>query len=364
MKNTIIALSVFIISSINIISQDNDDTWLNPFWDFYSFNYLNTESAGRGFTGIASNNNISGILMNPASVNLSSKYQVNLQYTYKTSNPWLKSIAPDVFIRHQLFSGSVGFGYRINKEMQTGFVYNNPSSLYFDLGTALGLNGQEFDYYNDVIYHSFNVPFVYGNKNFRLGINLNYVYSRVTFPYNQDTNYHVTNNFFRAGAGFIFNINRNVSVGAKVQSGGRSEVSYDFPGIFYNQTPDNAVYPWKFGIGLQYKVPESLFKILLDYNLTYHNVENLRERHDFHIGAEKGFSKNWFLRGGFFTILDYRNDNVNWVDPVGDYTQYFFTLGLGFKQNNFTADIAVLTSEISPGIIKTTYINGGLTFNF
>jgi len=365
MKNTIIALCVFIISSINIISQDDEDQMLNPFWDFYTFNYLNTESAGKGFTGIASDNNISGVLLNPASINLKSKAQVNINYTYKTENPWLKTFVKDIFIKQQLFSGSIGFGYRIDKEYQIGLIYSNPTSMTFDFGKGIGINGQEYDAYNDIVTHSFNVPFVYIGKNFSIGANFNYIYSKVTTPTDsEDTNYHTTNNFFRGGAGFIYKVNKNVSIGAKILSGGKSEVNNDFPGVFYNQNPIYAYFPWKFGAGFQYAVPESKFKLLIDYNLTYHNMENLKVRHDFHVGVEKGIDKSLILRSGVFTLIDYRNDNVNWVEPIGKYTQYFITFGLGFRQKNFAADIALLTSEISPGLIKATLINGGLTFNF
>jgi hypothetical protein len=368
MKNRIAIICILIMSSFSILSQPHEDAMINPFWDLYSFNYLNTESAGRGFTGIASDNNISGVLLNPASVILESKYQINAQYTYKTSNRWLTVFTDDMYIKQQLFSGSLGFGFRINKKFQSGLVYNNPTGMYFDGGKIIG----DVEYYNDVMFHSFNVPFVYSEKNFRLGININYIHARVTTPGEVhippvSENISATNNHFRVGIGFVNKFKNGLSIGFKSLSGGRSTVSYENPpGVIQEEETSDAVYPWKFGAGLQYDFKAAKFKILFDYNLTYHNMENLAERHDFHFGIEKELAVNWIVRGGFFTLLDYRKDSpeIHWIDPIGEYSQYFITIGLGYKQKDFQANISALTSEISPGMIKTTYLNGGLTFNF
>lgn len=369
MKNIIIAFCILIIP-LKLLSQSHEDVMINAFWDFYSFNYLNTESAGRGFTGIAADNNISGILLNPASVNLSAKYQINVQYTYKTSNPWLTSFSNDIYIKHQLFSGSVGFGWNVNDKLLTGLVYNNPTGMYFSGPKATNLNGTEVEYYNDVKFHSLNVPLVYKAKNYRLGINLNYIYALYTVPgevYYPPVSgtFSATNHFFRASLGLSYIFKNGLSFGLRAISGGRGKVTYENPpGIAGEEETADAIYPWKAGAGLQYDLKAAKFKMLFDFNFTYHNQDNLKERYDFNFGIEKEIEKNWIIRGGFFTLLDYRSKDANWIDPIGDYNQYFLTLGFGLKQKNFEANISALTSEISPGKIKSIYINGGLSFNF
>jgi hypothetical protein len=82
---TIIIVWLLFASSIQIISQQYDDININPMWEFYSFSYLNTESAGKGFTGIADKNNISGFLLNPASVSLPAKNQINFHLQNKST---------------------------------------------------------------------------------------------------------------------------------------------------------------------------------------------------------------------------------------------------------------------------------------
>ncbi|HEY3250585.1 MAG TPA: hypothetical protein VGK25_05650, partial [Ignavibacteria bacterium] len=157
-----------------------------------------------------------------------------------------------------------------------------------------------------------------------------------------------------------------ISIGAKVVSGGKSEVKSSFPSIVGGEQIQIANYPWKTGAGIEYSFNKNI-KVSADYNYTNTSMqEGLKDRHDAHIGIEGNITEKWTLRGGFFTLLDYRKTqpDFEWLDPIGDYDQYFITFGVGFKQNNFAANIAVLTSQFSPGIIKNTYVNGGLTLNF
>jgi hypothetical protein len=110
---------------------------------------------------------------------------------------------------------------------------------------------------------------------------------------------------------------------------------------------------------------KTTWKFGLDYSYMGTNVsEYLNDRHDVHLGVENDITKNWTLRAGFFTLLDYRDDDGNWIEERGEYDQYFVTLGGGYKQKSFAANFALLSSGFSGGIIKNTYINGGLTFNF
>src|SRR5918912_3580903 len=93
MKTIITFLAILLSIHVTLSqSSSNEDIIISPFWDFYSTNYLSTKSSGKGYTGIASENDISGILLNPASVTFDTKYQMNVQYTFKTRQPWLTSL--------------------------------------------------------------------------------------------------------------------------------------------------------------------------------------------------------------------------------------------------------------------------------
>jgi len=367
MKNTIVPICVLIISSISILSQAIEDSFLNPLWDIYSNNYLNTPSAGRGFTGIASSNDISGILINPASVELKSKYQLNFQYTYKTRQKWQPYYLVEPFyLEHQCFSGSAGFGYRVNKNIQTGILYNNPNSMHMYLGRVFTLYGEVNDFYYNSIYHTIYVPFIYSNHRLHLGAAVSLTHTRTTSPPTESQgadDYLSTSWMFRGLAGFRYEFENGLSIGAKFQSGGKNKVKINYSGIT-NEPNIEGIFPWKAGAGIQYAFPKTGFKLLFDYNYAHNISKYYKDRHDIHIGLEAYIDKNWIVRGGFFTLNDFRDKSGGWTNPNDNYNQLFLTIGASFQLKNFETNVAILTSEISSGTIKNTFINGGLTFNF
>jgi hypothetical protein len=225
-----------------------------------------------------------------------------------------------------------------------------------------------------VVQHSFNLPFVYSTKNLSIGTNLSYTFYKNTIPGKaittieypdgyQDGDFSATAQLFRGQLGLIYSF-KGFSLGTSVLSGGTVEVTNTFPDET-ESSGGEAKFPWRVGLGFGYNPLKTSWKFSLDYNYSNTSVlENLKDRHDFHLGVENDITKNWTLRTGFFTLFDYRSDDVNWVDEPGEYDQYFVTVGGGYKQKSFAANFAILTSGFSGGIIKNTFINGGLTFNF
>ena len=367
MKNIIFALNVFAISSIQILSQEIEDPFINPLWDNYGFNYLNTSSAGRGFTGIASANDISGIHVNPASFVLSSKYQLNFQYTYKTTQEWQPyyQIEP-YYSEHQWFSGSAGLGFRISRNILTGILYNNPISMHISLGEISTLYGEVDDFYYNVVYHSLYIPVVYSDNQLHLGGVLSLTHTRTTSPPFENANDPDNLGFsfmFRGIAGFRYEFKNGLSIGAKLQTGGKNDIKTDNDEYPYEREI-KGVFPWNAGAGIQYIIPKTRFKILFDYVYTHNISKYYLDRHDIHIGMETNIDNKWIIRGGLFTLNDIRDKTEEWFNPYDNYNQLFLTIGASYQQKNLEANIAILTSEISSGIIKNTYINGGMTFNF
>lgn len=382
MKKIIFILIILTPSLLISQNREYEDIFLGSFWDFYTPNFLNTQSNGKGYTGIASDGDISSIIINPASVNLDNKYQVNIQYTYKTKQPWLQSIGiSDLALKQQLFSGSVGFGYRINKNAQTGFIYNNPAGMYFDIGEVIRTDefGNELGRYNayyDISKHSFNIPFIYSYKNFSAGINLNFIYSVITIPgesvtsishpdgYYNGEKFRGKTTYFKGDLGIIHKFNNGISLGLTLSTGGKSKVTYTYPDNIQEDNIKSTI-PWKAGVGIQFQIPKTTWKFSADYRFVNNSeIDKLKNRNDFYFGIENTITKNLNLRAGFFTLFDFRNDKITWGEPVGNYDQYFITLGGSYKLKKVAVNIALLTSEFSSGTIKNTYVNGGLTFNF
>src|SRR6187399_1590666 len=81
-----IILSVLILQSVLFAQYEEIvDPKFSPLEDYYKLNYLNGKNDGKGNTGIAGNNDISSVYMNPATLELDMQYQVNMQYTLKTT---------------------------------------------------------------------------------------------------------------------------------------------------------------------------------------------------------------------------------------------------------------------------------------
>jgi hypothetical protein len=384
MRSLIFALTTLFFT-INSYTQYGlqEEYLLNSTYDFYSENYLNTETAGRGFTGIGILNDISGIALNPATINIEKKYQLNFQYTFKTKHVFDYGFSQDDFsVKHQLFSGSVGFGYRINKSLQSGIVYSNPTGMYYDLGEVIrtdefGNELSRYDIYYNVVRHSVNIPLKYTSGNFSAAVNANYIYSMFTIPgeivgsINNPDGYGNTNDFkasaswFKCDAGFLVQLEKSFSLGLNVSTGMKSTVTYKYPDGTneYNM----ATLPWKAGIGGFYYFPNSSWKLGLDY--VYQRTSDIRyskDRHDIHLGAEGNINKNLVLRAGLFTVFDYRKDEeyVTYSDKIGEYDQYFLTFGGTYKTKSVKLNLAILTSQLSPGKYQGLYINGGITYDF
>src|SRR4030095_12489447 len=318
MKKIILPIIILLLS-INIYSQGFNDVMINPFWYFYSNNYLDAVSSGKGYTGLSGTGYISSINHNPASLELSKKYQAGLQYTYKTNQPWLESFIDNLHLEQNLFSGSLGFGYRINKSFQTGFLYSNPSSLTVDLGTIIQTNefGQEigrYDAYEKYVLHSFSIPIVYSIEKFKLGLTLNYSLHRRYANFDDSV---FTGKFdrFNVHAGVIVKPIKNLSFGVTFIPEISGDVGGTFPHVASEETTKTVI-PLRFGAGFEYTFKGNFLKIGVDYLYSHLSaLDNLKDGHEVHLGLEYLVNKNWEVRTGFFNIPDPRDLSGNWGNP-------------------------------------------------
>jgi long-subunit fatty acid transport protein len=383
MKTRLItALSFIMLISGNLFSQSYStpptDQTINPFWDFYATNYLNGPSAGMGNTGVASDNSISGVSLNPASLNLQKdKSQLSVQFTYKTTQPWMENLGfGGLDLKPYFLSVSAAFAYRINKHWQTGLVYSNPASMYFseqiirtdEFGNEIG----RYDAYQKYAIHSITVPLVFSLEKFRFGINFNYsIYSnRENLPVGgaggtiTNTDFNGSFGKFNAQFGILFLPINNFSIGVAVTPELRAEYSYNYPSFVSDQSV-RAIFPWKLAAGMEYRIQKSGWRFDADYNYARTKaLDGLKDRNDVNIGAEYTVNQQYKVRAGFFTLFDFRKDSPFLTDPAGFYDQYFVTVGGSMKLKHMQIDLSILDSHISQRTIKNTYINAGISYNF
>jgi hypothetical protein len=370
------ALILFSLLISQLFSQPlkYPDIRINIFWDFYSNNRLSTVNAGRGYTGIAGNNDISGVVLNPASLSVDKKFQIHGEYVYKTDVPWLQSIMPTGVNLKQLHPAFMVSGaYKFNDLISGGLLFytSNTQKLSSDL-ILTNEFGQQIGTYTsneNTSISSLAVPIVVNYKNkFKAGINVS-----VSF-YHGDANYTSSSsgsadgkaNFtkFNAQFGLIVFPIKDLSIGATFSPQVKQNIVWEFPGI-QNDTFTSNVFPMKLGAGAEYRFRGFPLKLAFDY--TYINSskqQGLKDRNDFYFGAEYDLLKNISVRTGFFTLRDYRNGS-NYIDPIGKYDEYFLTIGGTYRVKKMAFSAALMDSHLlSTGLIKQTIINGGLTMDF
>jgi long-subunit fatty acid transport protein len=342
---------------------------INPYWYFYSDNYLDAKSSGMGYTGIAVTGDIAGINRNPASLEVNNRYQASVQYTYKTNQPWLEVLGlDDLYLHQNLFSGSAGFGYKINKNFQLGFLYSNPTSLTLNVGTIIVTNefGQEVGRYeadDKYVVHSFSLPFVYTTDMFKIGLSANYSLHRRYATYD-NSDYTAKFDRLNVRSGIIFSPIKYLSLGMTFMPEISGTTQSNINNIAGDQN-ERVVIPMHFGAGISYFVKKANLRFAADYHfMKLSSRDELRDMNRIHFGMEYSVNKEWILRTGFFTYPDPRNMDGNWLNPQDNYDQIFLTLGATYSTKNMQTTLGLMDSHISAGVIKNIYINAGLTFNF
>lgn len=358
-------------------SREIEDYLLGPAQDFYGYNYLNGPNAGRGNTGVAGENDISGALMNPAAYTLNKKYAFNLQYTYKTTNEvsYTYEMGPSFRydLKHVAPALQGGFAMKLTKKLIAGILYSNPSSVKYVFKNA-GAFQSDYNMTESVNMHSVNIPIVYDFGRIQLGLNPNYTFAKglitgvttITEPdgYGEVSTHY---NRFNVQLGLRILPVKGVSIGVTFTPAYTAEVKSDdelVPSGYSIVTKS----PMKISAGFEYACEKKTFRISADYNFSQTSKLNgYKDKHDFNIGGEYSVNKRLALRAGFFTVFDVRNfedDDVSFPGKAGDFTQYFVTCGVSYKLNNFDFSASLLDSHVSMGLIKLTIINAGFTYGF
>lgn len=372
MKTLSIAFAAFLFS-FTLFSQPYD-VMINPYWYFYSNNYTDAVSGGMGFAGIGNFGDLTSSNINPASMNIPGKYQAAVQYNFKTTQQWGEKYGiDDLYLKHYIYSGSAGFGYRINKMFQTGFIYNNPRSInqYADNIPITNEFGEELgrtDSYDKYVQHKFTIPLVFRYKILSLGIGLSYSMNRRYFKYSENGILTAKFDKFNIHAGMIITPVKEFSIGVtfKPQLSGDADHTTNEN---INAQTEKVLLPMELGAGFIINLMKNRLKFAADYNYTKTSSANVNgsELIDFnqvHTGIEYTINKQWQIRTGFFNQPDPRKNIVSYEGISTDLNQYFLTAGTSYMTKNMKISLAVMDSHISSGDVKITIINGGLTYNF
>ena len=143
----------------------------NPFYDSYSRNFTGTAAAGRGYTGAAVLGDVSGVLLNPATV-LPDSAQLALEFNIKPP------VDAEGYIYSARYTSPVPFGMlalngRLSNHFGVGIVYSMPKSLkLYDFSVLINQGNdivQRFPSYN---LHQVSANLSYHQGAWHAGLNL------------------------------------------------------------------------------------------------------------------------------------------------------------------------------------------------
>ncbi|MCK4308270.1 hypothetical protein KAW50_08605 [candidate division WOR-3 bacterium] len=396
MKSGIILTAILVVVSANLsYAEVESELHFSPFWDFYSDNRFSTIASGKGCTGIAGANDISGAVLNPASLEIDKRCQFHFEYVYKSKVEWLEEVLDDVYLKQLHPTVLAGLGFHFNDYLQAGILYYTNNNYKLDLGAVTVIDeigheiGRSFCY-NKFKITSFSLPVVLCCKDIiRFGVNISYSHYSLeevlVGEWYEGKECVGKANFYKIVPKFgaiIFPL-KNLSLGltflpetketiVKEWSSDRNrwlKLKEPIKREWFNPLDENFqpnVLPLKIGIGLQYKLDKIPIHFSLDYNYSNNSKDELlMDRNDIHFGLEYDINNHLTLRTGFFKQQDYRNRTLEWCNKLGDYGQIFITFGTSFKVEYFVLNFSVMDSHLfSTGEIEQTYINTGATCSF
>jgi hypothetical protein len=372
--NFFVLISLIITSNLLIAQTDGPAAmgdWLtNPGWEYYSDNMLSTVSAGKGNTGIAGPGDLTALTLNPASININKKYQVYIGASYKT----------DVklpYTYHQTLSNSfpsciIGGMYKINKNFQAGIVYRNDYGFSNDINLLTGQNNI-FQY--KFITHNFSIPVAFNYEWLRAGVNLNFTFYRGEFkgivttesmPEGAYDEIHSSLWRFEPQIGFIITPVKPFSFGMSFTPGFSDSTTWYYNKVTPSERNGFVKYPWRLGMGGELRLLKDRLKLSLDYHFEKTSViQNFKDKSNFNFGVEYQAMDYLTVRGGFFTLLDFRdNTGTLTIGDEIDYDQYFLTLGGTFKYKGYSFNLALMDSHFtSKSSVYHTKINGGISMD-
>ncbi len=371
-------------------------------WDFYSDNRISSSACGRGYTGVASTGDLSSVFINPASLSLENKRQYYFEYTYKNNVEWymnrkLQELHPNFSAGHAFLINDflqIGMTYRTEKsfseDTEYTILYIPFAEIYvtddipygwadpeWDINDSLSIDSFHIDTVHrntDLKISSFSIPIAINFKNIiRIGVDINYTtfYSKSGYIEVGKNVSGIPIKFSKIipKLGFIYSPLENLSFGLTYTPKISESITLQ-PTSYYSYTYDPNIFPTKIGIGINYKFNSFPLSLSLDYIRSHNSMEeNLINRNDIHLGLEYVIGKNFKVRTGFFTQIDYRDsESQEYYQEnfgIGSYNQIFTTLGLSYKISSLELNLSLMDSHLlSNGHIEQTYVNTGITYGF
>lgn len=352
-----------------------------PAFSFYGNNRLSAISAGRGYTGVASEGSLTASNLNPASLNIPNTAQIFYEYGKKNEYSLDGGINSEIELSNYKAAASYGAGYRINERLNIGLLYNKAFNMEIGYGSVENYDCsgtvllESFDLYEKVAMSILSIPVSYKINNIlTLGVGINtHIYhaetSRACYNSNEEwDNFRGKIDFvlFRPKVGFLANLSSSLAVGATFvpPTSKRIKEKVVWQEIRYEKNS----FPTQFAVGTKFSLDSIPLSLLADYRFSNEAISaEFIDKQEASFGVESNLSKNFTLRAGYLYQNDYRNkdyvsnESLYWCKN-DSYEQNFITAGASLKWRKTTWDVAIMHSGFTSDLAQT-YAKLGLSLD-
>ncbi len=371
---------ILILSSVTLLSGQGSGGWefplpqyMNPFYDGFSRNYLNTLSAGKGYTGIAQIGGAEHALINPAGF-MPGEPVLYLEMCIK---PPITEIdrSNDQTYAVQVPFGLAAVGGRIFDRFAAGFSYNMPKSLiYYDFNIEMNQGAYLLQRNPTYMMHQLSATMSYQTEYLGLGLNLHNQFHYLddvtflrTFDRVRETQYTL-----RPETGILYK-RKNLGIGATWTP--QSKTDYD---LRYRQY--QSVLPMKAGGGISISHGRRIFNAEVQWEQCSAIDESFDDRLTLKGGYEVRIRNYTYRLGTLATNSVFSGEyrfpvnNSNTADsslvwsqvPLGgtikQNDQLFITAGFTYHHKDGIISVSLMQDLI--GRMPVTHINLSLGLNF
>lgn len=343
----------------------------NPFYETFSRNFLSTEAAGRGHTGISILGGGPGALQNPATLRADS-IRAFVELNIKPPED------ADGFIYNSRYSSPIPFSilgtsFAVNRKMNMALMYNMPKSIILDDFTVeINQGGDLVTRYPKYYLHQATAGMNFqATEKLRIGMNLHaqlHYLDDVVFLRTYD---RIREYFYdvRFQPGLLYGDER-FAIGLTATPA--TKIDWDLKYARYESE-----LPLEIAAGTSFASQN--YRLAADFRYRQDSAihDDFADKYDFHFGAERRRG-NQTLRVGYMYSSNVYNGTlmlpVNtsatadtsmfWDDvftsvEIPDNQQHFLTLGMGIQFRDGSLNLAALQTIV--GDSKQTQVNLSLS---
>lgn len=377
-KNIFSLFILLLILNVKGFSQvrniDYPDYNYSAFWDFYSENNIGARVWGMGGAGVANVEDLTSMVLNPATLMVRKKISFYGEFLTKNKNPWLKEVSSGIYLESPVvIPDLVGFGFKVSETVNTGLGFLAPKTFNLDLG-KIGISTPDKPIPEEYVqaYTHFRAKKIVLPISVRVtqgvffGANFNYNFISVKHKliYKGESEVDYWN--FKLGA--LVQPDNKSSLGLTFvpQKSFSTETEWKDKDTTFVEKFKKTTLPWELRVGFYLHDLGFPVNFACDINFSKNSkIDNQVDRYDYHLGVEIELSREISMLLGYFSRFDYRNPEMGWLTEVGELDQHFLTVGVSVELERFLLHASLRNSDLlSQGSMEQTHFSLGTGFHF